>query len=459
MSTLGRIISWIAVIAVAALVLLLVVGAFLGADAARAMFNSLPLIGLWGLLLVLLVTAPAHAGKAARRPALIATHVGGILILAGGMWGSQRGHEITGRVLQPPKARRGCIAASIGEASSRLLDARLERVIGRLPFMVALAGCRSEHDPSDAAHWALGYGRFPPGGSSPQATPLPVGREVEIPGTPLRVKALAYLGSARPIFAEDAAARLEIVQPGGFRTILPAKEGETARLDSLGAELRIVRILPSAFLCTEDGRRCPVPVPGGEGRPAVEVQITYADHTSRTRYIAELLPLRPAGYGGPILSMLPPEPIGVEPGDGPPAMELLISAAGVQERKWLFPLFHQRPVGRFLGLDEDPFGVVLVAAGQRTGECASKILVLKDGEIEARAVLAPNHPLHYGGYHIYHNSPASWSGESGILTVVSDSGLWMFYLGAGLVWLGVAWWCWGRPLLVRLIARRKAHGG
>jgi len=68
-----------------------------------------------------------------------------------------------------------------------------------------------------------------------------------------------------------------------------------------------------------------------------------------------------------------------------------------------------------------------------------------------------NHPLYYGGYHLYQQS---WGedefGVYSTIMVVSDSGLTSIYGGYVLLAGGVFWHFWGRRILDRLKTRNAA---
>ena len=66
----------------------------------------------------------------------------------------------------------------------------------------------------------------------------------------------------------------------------------------------------------------------------------------------------------------------------------------------------------------------------------SDVTVIKDGKEVAGKTIEVNHPLHYGGYHFYQYSYDSEAGEYTILSVTSDSGLYIVYTGYWLLSLG-----------------------
>ncbi len=91
MNRLKRPALWAALIAIIVLAGLSVYGAFLGADQAKVFFNSLSVSIYWVALVVLLAAGIALFQRLLRVPSLLSIHLGCILVLAGGIWGSGKG--------------------------------------------------------------------------------------------------------------------------------------------------------------------------------------------------------------------------------------------------------------------------------------------------------------------------------------------------------------------------------
>ncbi|MEN6306784.1 MAG: cytochrome c biogenesis protein ResB [Anaerohalosphaeraceae bacterium] len=88
--------------AIAVLCLLCIFGAFLGAENARAFFNSIPLAVWWIGFTVLLGGAIVVFRALHKRPMLLLIHAGCILILLGGLWGSRAGQKMTASITDKP---------------------------------------------------------------------------------------------------------------------------------------------------------------------------------------------------------------------------------------------------------------------------------------------------------------------------------------------------------------------
>ena len=137
-----RAIGWAELAAVALLAALCMVGAFLGPTRARAMFNSPPLGAFWILLML------GAAGRAATRAAVAerVALLGVVLVLAGGLWGSDAGHRLAGRLRGEESPPGGYMFLPRGQLADDLLDPGFEHRIARLPFQLMLREFRFEVD-------------------------------------------------------------------------------------------------------------------------------------------------------------------------------------------------------------------------------------------------------------------------------------------------------------------------
>lgn len=138
----GRAGRWAELAGVALLAALCVVGAFLGPERARAMFNSPPLAVFW--VLALLGAGRGVVGRA-RMPERVAL-VGVVLVLAGGLWGSDAGHRLADRLLGRDRAAGGYMFLPKGRFCDDLFDRDFEHRIGRLPFQLVLREFRFDVD-------------------------------------------------------------------------------------------------------------------------------------------------------------------------------------------------------------------------------------------------------------------------------------------------------------------------
>ena len=92
MKQLRQVILWTVLAAIGLVATLSIVGAFLGAERAKDLFNSAPLVAFWFILLALLVAGLVFFRRLVATPAGLAMHLGTFLVVAGAMWGSDQAH-------------------------------------------------------------------------------------------------------------------------------------------------------------------------------------------------------------------------------------------------------------------------------------------------------------------------------------------------------------------------------
>jgi hypothetical protein len=156
------ILSVLVLTALIAWIALCVAGAFLGAERARGMFNSPPVGVLWGLLAVLLAVGLFAWGAMIRSPGLLAMHLGALLVLAGGIWGSDLAHAVRGRVSGKPKRPRAEMLMFPRQAPGVLYkglwstaDPEEPCVVGELPFHLKLHRAWVEYYESEETRWEM----------------------------------------------------------------------------------------------------------------------------------------------------------------------------------------------------------------------------------------------------------------------------------------------------------------
>jgi hypothetical protein len=133
---------WAVLAMVVLLILLSIYGAFLGAQGARALFNSPILSAYWLVLMALLVTVlVVFGGRLISQAGLLLMHGGCILVLAGALWGSGAGLKIHNRLFGTDKIQKGQMFILEGTADNRI---RLEdgNQIKELPFWIKLKDFR-----------------------------------------------------------------------------------------------------------------------------------------------------------------------------------------------------------------------------------------------------------------------------------------------------------------------------
>ncbi len=124
------------------LIFLSIAGAFLGAQRAKTLFNSLPLKVFWALWLFVLIASLLFFPKIRKIPALFAIHFGILLIILGSILSSQTGYnilqnKILSKFTNTKKIPRANMIIFEGQKENRVIIMPDEK-IEKLPFYVKL---------------------------------------------------------------------------------------------------------------------------------------------------------------------------------------------------------------------------------------------------------------------------------------------------------------------------------
>lgn len=445
----------------ALLTVLSVVGAFLGADAARELFNSPPLVALWILITALFLAGFYFFKSLVRSPGVLMCHLGVTLVLVGAMYGSHRGHAMAASWLGSERTPVGYMQIFEGQASNAITD-QSGQIIGTLPFQVRLEDFWIEYYDTPSP-WRLGVDAPPsPGSSRRQMAEIywSEGEVADIPFLGATVEVLQYLPSARWQIRDGAVPTLEVVTADGGRSTVPARVGEEVKLNGAGKTLRIVKVF--SHLQVRGGTV--TDIPGSDANPAVQVLLEAADGTTSRRYAfarSDLADHANAQSDVQLHYALPTDVEAVaDSATGLPAMEVRVRGTqGAEMREWLIARSMQQsvvlPLTAITETAEQPPGqahshreAYLVLAGSQgmISDYKSRLAVLgQAGERQVEKVIEVNDPLHYGDYHFYQHSYDSQQGRYTILGVHSDAGLEVVYVGFALLCLGMAWLFWGAP--------------
>ncbi len=231
---LNRGIMWMALLAIGLLTILSVFGAFYGAQKARLFFNSIPLSVYWYGLALLLVAGFVEFPRLLHKPGLFMVHAGCLLVLAGGMWGSEAGHRLVKRFLGIDKIPSGYMIIYEGHSENNIVTEDLSH-LGQLPFSIKLNDFRLEYYQRD---------------------------EDSIPQLYIKTQEEQYLQ-------------------------LVAKAGEEVSLGQGGGKLKIVRTFENFKIRIEDDKTIVTDEKQQGENPAVEVMIEVPDGNSYTRYVFE----------------------------------------------------------------------------------------------------------------------------------------------------------------------------
>ncbi len=242
MAFVRRILMWAALAAIGLLVVLSIVGAFIGAESARAMFNSPPLAVFWIFLAALIVAGFFAFKRLLRSPGLLVLHLGGVLIFGGSMYGSDAGHASAEKLFGIEKVPRGLIKIHEGERTCIIHDEDATQ-LGKLPFEIGLKKFWIEYY-EEPGPWNL-FIDAPAGRENLRLSwklTWERGKELDLPFVSARLKVLRYLPGARSVEGQDPLAdpnselpAMEVLLTSGQRQVrgwlMPEAPDRPVRLD------------------------------------------------------------------------------------------------------------------------------------------------------------------------------------------------------------------------------------
>lgn len=236
-----RTIMWLALVLIIVLIILSIYGAFIGAERAQQFFNKPPLVVYWIALAILLIVGIAAFRRLFRVPGLLLIHAGCVLILVGGLWGSQGGHNLQKKLFGIDKIRSGRMA--IYENSSE--------------NHVTLSGTREQKE------------------------------------LPFSLK----LNDFRIEYYQPAYLQIETAD-GNIQRVT-AELGQQIDLGPEYGKAEIVRMFENFKMSIEDGKRIAFDDPRPGLNPALEVQITPTSGEATTHHVFSLHPGFGHTQGGP----------------------------------------------------------------------------------------------------------------------------------------------------------------
>ena len=472
MKQLRQILLWTVLVGIALLTALSVIGAFLGDERARVVFNSIPLVIFWLLLLGLLAAGLIYFKRLIHSAGLLGVHLGSLLILVGAMLGSDGGHSLATKFFGSKKIARGRMQIYEGQAKNHIVT---DDGVKPLPFSVGLKDFRIEYyeleDP-----WQLIVQSTSVDKESHKNKWLEEhikwtkGQEVLIPFTEARLEVLQYLESARPTYSKSAQPVLEVAMADGKKTTLTAEVGQELLLKNPQLRVEIVRIFSNLRVQGSGKGHKVIDAPGPGKNPAVLVKLERADGQTTHQYVYARGLVHGPEEDDFKLRYVFAKPDGAEPdpNTGLPAMEILIKHKETRQRAWLI-IPKNRTHARLslvdlLGLEEkDDHGEhahqrqvnLILFKMQEISDYKSDLVVQEEGQTVAEKTIEVNDPLHYGGYHFYQSSYDDKAGRYTVLSVTSDSGLALVYIGFALMAGGMFWLFWFKPILVHLSKRRS----
>jgi hypothetical protein len=215
-----RALMWTGLVLIILLIFMSIYGAFIGAERAQVFFNRLPLAVYWVAFGFALTIGIVSFRRLIRIPGLLLIHAGCVVVLCGGIWGSQAGHALQKRFFGIDKIRAGRMAINEGQSDNRILPEGSKET-ETLPFDIKLKDFRMEfYEP----HYLIVQSRQ---GQS-WRIPAVIGRDVPLGGEFGSVKVLRRFENFRistegenriitdnPQSGSNPALEIRITQPDG----------------------------------------------------------------------------------------------------------------------------------------------------------------------------------------------------------------------------------------------------
>jgi len=461
MNALRRILKYVTLGVLALLVVLSIVGAFLGQTKADGFFNSVPLAGYWVATLLLLVGAVFAFRSMLRRVGMGMMHLGCIAILAGGMWSSERGHELRARHLGEKRLRKAWMPIVQGNTTGILTDAWHKPTGERLPFQLKLRKFWVEYHQPAPEHWPLSFVRVSTDkrGKEVQTTmelDWKLNEPLELPETDLELTVLHY--DVDDLYQPNPVGVVRVTAPDGETAEVPARPGATGKLERTDLTFEVEEVfamrphpkMPLLYVARMILRR-----PGQE--PKRRRAVSNEGQARRDAADGPVLLFRTPNYNPN--AKLPQLHVRVRRGETVRDTLFAVDpqAAWSPGYDWL-PLTDLYPTevawrwaGRPALLLENP------RAGMKgVKDFFAHLVVVEEGKElpETDKTIEVNDPLHYGGYHFYQNSYENRAWGYTMLGVVADSALTVVYVGFVLLMTGTAVHFWLGP-----VARAMRKGG
>lgn len=126
------------------------------------------------------------------------------------------------------------------------------------------------------------------------------------------------------------------------------------------------------------------------------------------------------------------------PGSNPALLVLVKRLDGTEQKHYIYQNF--APHSKEAAFD--------MSYRTTISDFISALEVIKDGKVVLKKDIEVNKPLHYGGYHFYQSSYRTYQDGTfaTVLSVTSDSGLYVVYTGFIFLCFGIMYHFWIRPI-------------
>jgi len=395
---------WLGLVLIIVLTVLSIYGAFIGAERAEQLFNQPPLVVYWMTLAILLIVGIAAFRRLLRVPGLLLIHAGCILIIAGGMWGSQAGHNLQKKLFGIDKIRSGRMKIYEGSTSNMVgTEKKVSLFSVTLEFANSLdrriipQNLRQEFKKEQVELSQKASAWVNQAGSMWVIADEPKEYFVRREGSKLRVYDIVREVRELPFAIKLNDFRIEYYQPVYLQieTLqsqwkVPVEAGKEFPLGDDAGTITIVKSYENFKIGMEEGKSVPFDDPSPGLNPAIEVQITEPGGQTSTQYVFERFP----GHGH----------------------------------------------------DRDKF---LLSYHRVISDYISKLQIIEGGKVVAEKDIEVNHPLRFGGYHFYQYDYDHKASQYTDLEVVSNTGLYVVYAGYWMLCVGAIWHLWFRHVLSR----------
>jgi ResB-like family len=241
MTKIKRIAMWTTLLAILLLIIMSIIGAFCGAQKAKSIFNSIPLAVYWFVMVALLIAGFIMFRRLLNNPGLFMIHAGCLLVLLGGLWGSQAGHQFAEQLLGTQKIPKGYMAIFEQDTEKHITNEDLDTMITELPFGIKLKDFRIEYYDAD----------------------------------------------------KNFIAKLNIMTQDNQFFQVAALAGEKISLGPDYGSLKVIKTFKNFKISIEDGKKIVTDKGPDSENPAVEIKVETPDGTAYTDYAFE----RFAGFG------------------------------------------------------------------------------------------------------------------------------------------------------------------